>query len=299
MLYFLLAVAFTVSLYLIMRAFPNYNVNPFQAVVFNYYACVATGLVLMPNPSDFQSVEWTSTPTLLTLALGTMFVIVFLLIGQTATKTGVTAASLASNMSLIIPVLFGLFIFKNNNKTFDIWNYAGIVLALAALALSVLKKTTDRSQQSVSNQSIWLFPILLFLFSGANNTLINFLSSKYYKPEQTPLFMIVACVGAIVIGTSMLIFRVVSGTEKIAFKNIIAGFILGVPNFLSLYFLLKTLSYYGNSAAFVFPIYNVLTILVSTLTAFLLFREKLEPLNKIGLALAVISILLISHQELL
>ena len=311
MLYFLLSVAFTVSLYLIMRAFPNYKVNAFQAVVFNYYACVATGLLLMPKPSDFLAVDWSSTPTLLTLALGTMFVVVFLLIGQTTTKAGVTSASLSSNMSLIIPVLFGLFVFKNNNKEFDFLNYTGIVLALVALGLSVVKNSPQRNAaRSIVNSPKFvddsrlttryslLLPVLLFLCSGANNTLINFLSSKFYKPEQTPLFMIVACVGAIIIGTSMLIFRILSGKEKVELRNIIGGFVLGVPNFLSLFFLLKTLAYFENSAAFVFPIYNVLTILVSSLTAFLLFKEKLQPLNKVGLALAIVAIVFISHQEL-
>ena len=322
MLYFLLSVAFTVSLYLIMRAFPNYKVNAFQAVVFNYYACVATGLLLMPKPSDFLAVDWSSTPTLLTLALGIMFVVVFLLIGQTATKAGVTSASLSSNMSLIIPVLFGLFVFKNNNKEFDFLNYAGIVLALVALGLSVAPPAPEVAPQPPevappapeggANKGYFTglrnlkapppgaggAVFLLFLCSGANNTLINFLSSKFYRPEQTPLFMIIACVGAIIIGTSMLIFRILSGKEKVELRNIIGGFVLGVPNFLSLFFLLKTLAYFGNSAAFVFPIYNVLTILVSSLTAFLLFKEKLQPLNKVGLALAVVAIVFISHQEL-
>ena len=311
MLYFLLSVAFTVSLYLIMRAFPNYKVNAFQAVVFNYYACVATGLLLMPKPSDFLAVDWASTPTLLTLALGIMFVVVFLLIGQTATKAGVTSASLSSNMSLIIPVLFGLFVFKNNNKEFDFLNYTGIVLALVALGLSVVKNSPQRnaarstvhSPKSIKDSRLTtryslLLPLLLFLCSGANNTLINFLSSKFYRPEQTPLFMIIACVGAIIVGTTMLIIRIISDKEKVEFRNIVGGFVLGVPNFLSLFFLLKTLAYFGNSAAFVFPIYNVLTILVSSLTAFLLFKEKLQPLNKVGLGLAVVAIVFISHQEL-
>ena len=47
MLYFLLAVIFTVALYLIMRAYPRYKVHSSHAIVFNYYACGATGLILM------------------------------------------------------------------------------------------------------------------------------------------------------------------------------------------------------------------------------------------------------------
>jgi drug/metabolite transporter (DMT)-like permease len=127
MLYFLLAVVFTVMLYLIMRAYPRYQVDSFHAVVFNYYSCVLTGLLLSPNLMAFKDVQWTSEGTILTMALGAMFVTAFMLIGLTAQKVSVTATSLAGNMSLVIPVLFGLFVFKNNNKDFTALNYLGLV----------------------------------------------------------------------------------------------------------------------------------------------------------------------------
>ncbi|MCE7060946.1 EamA family transporter [Dyadobacter sp. CY343] len=299
MLYFALAVVFTVALYLIMRAYPRYQVNSFHAVVFNYYSCVLTGLVLTPDLAVFQQVRWNSEGTLLTLALGSLFVTAFMLIGLTAQKVSVTAASLAGNMSLVIPVLFGLFIFKNNNKDFTFLNYTGLMVALAALALGAIQtkdKTKNQPQGALS--ALWLFPVLTFLASGTNNTLINFLSVKYYEPGQTTVFMIIACTGAVIIGTTILIYRIFAYKEQLKLRSIIGGLILGVPNFLSLYFLLLALASFGNSAAFVFPIYNILSMLVSSVAAWLIYRERLNSLNKWGLVLAVIAILLISYQEL-
>ena len=146
MLYFLLSVLFTVALYLIMRAFPRYQVDSFHAVVFNYYACVLTGLVLTPDLQMFKTVDWSANGTLITLALGAMFVVTFMLIGLTAQKVSVTATSLAGNMSLVIPVLFGLFVFKNNNKEFTAINYGGLVIALVALALGAIQ--TDKKEKA-------------------------------------------------------------------------------------------------------------------------------------------------------
>ncbi|AEI48815.1 EamA family transporter [Runella slithyformis] len=296
MLNFILAVVFTVSLYLIMRSFTKYRVNPLHAVIFNYYTCVAMGLALMPDRAQYFSADWTSTPTLLTLALGTMFIIVFVLIGFTTTKVGVTAASLAGNMSLVIPVLFGLFVFKNNNKEFTFWNYTGLVLALTALAFSTLKK--ENTDRTAKNGWILFLPVLLFLGSGTNNTLINYISATFYKPEQSALFTALACTGAILVGTVFLIFKVLTAREKVSGRSILGGLILGFPNFLSFYFLLGALSDFGNSAAFVFPIYNVLSMLMSAFLAWVFFKETLQPLNKAGLVLAVLAILLISYQEI-
>ncbi|WP_031526648.1 EamA family transporter [Dyadobacter crusticola] len=305
MLYFILAVIFTVALYLIMRAFPKYQVDSFHAVVFNYYSCVITGLLLTPDLAAFGQIEWGSQGTLLTLALGTMFVTAFMLIGLTAQKVSVTATSLAGNMSLVIPVLFGLFVFKNNNKDFTAINYAGLLVALAALTLGAIQGTgkkedtrTTASESTGSTAGLWLLPVLTFLASGTNNTLINYLSARYYEPGQTTVFMIIACTGAMLIGTSILIYRSVLYKQRLHLRSVAGGLILGVPNFLSLYFLLLALASFGNSAAFVFPIYNILSMLVSSAAAWLIYRERLNSLNKWGLVLAVIAILMISYQEL-
>lgn len=304
MINFILAVLFTVALYMIMRAYPRYKINSFHAIVFNYYSCVLTGLILTPDIHAFTNVEWSSEGTILTLALGTMFVIAFMFIGLTAQKVSVTAASLAGNMSLVIPVLFGLFIFKNNNKDFTFLNYSGLILALAALALGAIQtpnkeKIIEIKDQPKSFSSIlWVLPILTFFGSGTNNTLINYLSSKYYAAGQTTIFMIIACTGAVIIGSVLLIYKVLVNKEKIELRSLIGGLILGVPNFLSLYFLLQALSDFGNSAAYVFPIYNILSMLVASFAAWVIYKERLNNYNRLGLALAVVAIVLISYQEL-
>lgn len=303
MLFFLLAVVFTVMLYLIMRAYPRYQVDSFHAVVFNYYSCVLTGLILTPDLRVFTHVQWTSEGTVLTMALGVMFVAAFMLIGLTAQKVSVTAASLAGNMSLVIPVLFGLFVFRNNNKDFTALNYLGLVLALVALALGAIQRSPKSADagnagDQVAKQALWIFPVLTFFASGTNNTLINFLSSKYYPAGQITVFMIIACFGAVVIGTSILMYRVIAHGHQLKLRSVLGGLLLGVPNFLSLYFLLLALAAFGNSAAYVFPIYNILTMLVSAFAAWVLYKERLNTLNKWGLVLAVVAIVLISYQEL-
>jgi len=293
MLYFLLAVGFTVALYILMRAFPKWKVNSFHAVVFNYYACVATGVLLTPGFQEkIKVISPLSAGTLYTLALGILFIIVFLLIGKSTQKAGVTAASLAGNLSLVIPVVFGLFVFQNAHKVFTAGNYLGLALTLPALALA-----TWAGNASVKKEHL-IWPILYFLATGTNNTLINYLSSVYYEEGSNTLFMIIACAGAILIGTGLVVVDGLRKGEWPSGRSIGAGLLLGVPNFLSLYFLLKALVHYGHSAAFVFPVYNILTILGSALMAYLLFREKQSGINRLGLLLAILAIILISYQEL-
>ncbi len=123
---------------------------------------------------------------------------------------------------------------------------------------------------------------------------INFIKSA----DRTVPVTLVMVFGAILAGMVVLVIRIIRGQEKIELKNILASITLGVPNFLSFYFLILALTAYGNSGAFVYPLYNIGVILVSALVAFVFFKEKLTTLNKIGLLLAVVAIGLISWQDI-
>ena len=96
----------------------------------------------------------------------------------------------------------------------------------------------------------------------------------------------------------LVIFRILQGKEKLQLKSLWAAIPLGIPNFLSFYFLLKALDAFQNNGAYVLPIYNISVILLSAIIAVIFFQEKLSNLNKIGLVLAVIAIGLISYQGL-
>jgi uncharacterized membrane protein len=96
----------------------------------------------------------------------------------------------------------------------------------------------------------------------------------------------------------MLTIRLIQGKEKIERQNLIGAITLGVPNFLSFYTLVLALSQFGGNGAFVYPLYNIGVILVAALSATVFFKEKLLVINRIGLALAILAIGLISWQEL-
>ena len=249
----------------------------------------------MPKGQSFElnfSEDW----TLYALLLGVGFIITFLLSGFSTQRMGMTATSLANNISLVIPVLCSLLIFKTQNRSFDALNYLGLVLALGAVGLSTFKKSNEK----VSGKGLdFLLPVAVFLMYGITNTSLNYLNINYIKSaDRTVPVTLVMILGAILAGMTILIIQVVRGKEKIAFKNILASITLGVPNFLSFYFLILALTAFRNSGAFVYPLYNIGVILVSALVAYFFFKEKLSMLNKVGLLLAILAICLISWQDI-
>ena len=295
MLYLVASILLSVMLLLNFRIFPRFAINTTQAIVFNYPICFLTGLLLMPAGQSF-SIDFGQTWTWMSLALGVGFIITFLLSGASTQRSGITATSLANNLSLVIPVTFSLLVL-GGGKVFDGFNYFGLVLALVAVGLSTYK-APEGGTTSRTRTGIWL-PVAVFLMYGLTNTLINYMNVKYItQANQTIPVTLTMVLGAVVAGLVFLAVRLLQGKERVEGRNLLAAISLGIPNFLSFYTLLLALSAFGGNGAFVYPVYNIGVILVSALMAALFFKEKLSLLNKVGLVLAVLAIGLISWQEL-
>jgi len=296
MVFLCLSILLSVVLLLNFRIFPRYQVNTFQAIVFNYPVCFLTGFLLLPRDQPF-SIDFFQTWTWLALGLGVGFIITFILSGISTQRMGITATSLANNMSLVVPVCFSLFVFQTGGKSFDALNYLGLVLAVVAVGLSTFRKEEGQTVRVLGWNT--LLPVGVFLMYGATNTMINYMNIHYISSADKTLQVTLTMVlGAIAAGFAMLAFRAIQGKEDIKRQNLVGAITLGVPNFLSFYTLILALSQFGGNGAFVYPLYNIGVILVAALSATVFFKEKLLVINQIGLVLAVLAIGLISWQEL-
>ncbi|WP_455323385.1 hypothetical protein [Flavobacterium piscinae] len=96
-------------------------------------------------------------------------------------------------------------------------------------------------------------------------------------------------VGIIIIG-----INIVKDKTKMNGKNIVAGVILGIPNYFSLYYLIKMLDSEVFESSTIFTIHNVAIVMVSTLVGILLFKERISMRNAIGIAMALVAIFLVT-----
>ncbi len=291
MIYLLLCVLMNVGIFLIFRAFSHYHIPTFQAIVINYLVCVLTGILFLGNVSFVSLITIDEPWVVIALVLGAIFIGTFYLMALTTQVLGVTVSSIASKMSLVIPVIISLFIFNIASRELVVFNYIGIGLAVIAIFLSSIKKKKEKDVKF--NTLIFLMPALVFIMGGVIDTSINYTSHKYLSAETQGVFPIVIFFCALCIGAVVLLIR----REKINLKSWIGGTCLGVINYFSVYFLVKSLAAFGNDGAIVYPVINVGIILISSISAVLIFKEKLSGLNKLGLGMAVVAVLMIFYQE--
>ncbi len=286
MIYLFLSILSTTGLILIFKLFQRYEVNNFQAIVFNYITAGSICISLSDTPFSAKQIiaePWFKSAFI----IGIFFICIFNLVAYSAQKIGIAITSVSTKISLCIPVIFG---FLYYGDSVSILKITGIFLALISIYFTSKKENTDR----VINKNYILVPVVLFACTGLLDLILIYSQETYQIVDKglelefsAMLYTIAGC-----IGVPILFIKLLKG-QKIELKNAIAGIVLGIPNVLSIVFFLKCLNHFPEST-FVFPINNMGIVATSAIFASVLFKEHLSKGNWLGILIAMLSILLIS-----
>lgn len=284
MIFLLLTILLNIFNSVIFKVFNRYGINSLQAIVANYWTCVITGSIVLGSfPISAASVHqpWFSSA----LIMGASFFTIFNLIAFCTIKDGITTTTIANKLSLVIPVIFALIYY---NEKFSPLKIGGLLLAAPAIYLST------RSKEEHHKQSL-LWPALLFIGSGALDTGVSYVSKTFLRgnPTTESVFLIHNFAVAGTVGVIVVAILALSGRQPVRFKNILAGIILGVPNYFSIFFLVKLLNsgFMQQSAAI--PANNIGIVAGAALTAMLFFKEKATTPRVLGILLSIAAIICI------
>lgn len=269
----------------------RYRIPVFQAIVFNYITCVITGSIV--NGAFPLNREAMREPWFLWAGLmGVLFVSIFNVIALTTQRIGVAVASVANKLSLIIPVILSVYLY---HETVEGWKLTGVVLALVAVVLTCYTNAAKQGDASGAKLRVpYLLPLVLFVGSGLLDALINHVQQKYVNEANRNAYLITGFLSASLIGSVILIGQYLAGKQVFAWRNVAAGIGIGVPNYFSIWCLIRYLktSPWPSSASI--PVNNMGIVLFSTLVAAWLFRERLAWWNWLGIVFSLLSIYLIA-----
>ena len=285
MTYLLLSILASTLIYIVFKLFSIYGVNTLQAIIINYFVAACAGLIWYGGTVDIDQIPhfgWFPG----TLLLGMLFILIFYLMAITTQRSGLSVVSVATKMSVMIPILFGIMYY---GEAMGALKLLGIILALFAVYLASAK---NRDGLKVKKRNI-IFPILVFLGSGVIDTSIKYLESGYVSQTDVPLFSAVIFATAFTIGLFIIVYQLVRGRFRFRFKNLLGGIALGIPNYFSIYFLVLALRG-GLESSTVFTLNNVGIVMLSTFIGITFFKERLLTKNWIGIGLAVAGIVLVS-----
>lgn len=286
MLALFLSILFTTLLGVVFKLYGKYQIDIFQAIVFNYITCVLVAwLDIGAFPLQQTSIQapWFNWAIL----LGFLFITGFNLAAQTVRYFGITAGAIMQKMSLGFTVLFSFWAMGENMNLFK---WLGVLAAILAIFFTNYPEKKEKTSAIDWKISI---PILTLVFATVIEIIFLVVEKRVATKSADPVFIGTLFGTAAVIGMIGLAGMTLAGKAKIKGKNILAGIALGLPNYGAIYFMLKALG--GNiDASVFFTLNNVGIIVLAAILALILFKDRFSKPQYFGLGLSILAIVLIS-----
>ena len=283
MLYLVLAIVFSTGVFVAMRLFERFKLDNHQALMWNYVFAAGTGFLMckqFDTPTQLVNEPWFG----LSILTGFWFIFTYLLMTASTQRSGVTVTSLSSKLSVVLPTLAGVVLFS---EKLNFVATMGIVLALVALVLVVGGKNATDKDIKIN----WLLPVLIFFGTGTGDILMKLTEQQNTSDDMGFMIAFIYFI-AMLFGFLVVAFDLIRGKSKWQWKSAIGGITLGVINFFSTFCVYNAMRCFDNVV--LFPVYNIGVVCLTTLTGWLLFKEKLTWKNYLGLAIAIIAVILIT-----
>lgn len=288
MLYLVAVILLNTYVFSVFKLFPKYGINALQAIAVNYWACVVTGIAVEGNISFITG--GVNRPFLFYGALlGILLIVLFNILSYSTKKEGMAVTTIANKLSLVIPVIFSYWLYHEHIGWLKL---LGIAFAFPAVYLSSMRSKGFH----VHNL---LLPLVIFIGSGTMDTFIKYVQHYHLTTAAMQAgFTTIGFFVAALLGSIVIIMQMISRGIRLQGKNILAGILLGIPNYFSVYYFVRLLDSDFMQSSAVIPVNNIGIVCLTTLTAIFIFKERANKQMIAGVVLSLLSIILIAVSDI-
>jgi drug/metabolite transporter (DMT)-like permease len=288
MSYLFISVFCSVIVSILLKLAARQKVDMQQAIAGNY---LVSGLLcwLLLHPSPDLLVRTPDDPACRVLiALGFLLPGIFLMLAKSVERVGIVRTDAAQRISLVIPLVAAFTLF---GETLTWQKGFGVILGLIAIACIVTHR--GYSQKPAHPQKGgWHWPVIVFIGMGVIDILFKRMAQLTDVPYVDVLF------ATFILAFILMAFYVgwlfTKGKASWSWHNVIAALLIGIFNFGNILFYIQAHRHFSQDPALVFSAMNIGVIVVATIAGIWFFNERLERLNKAGLILAVIAVLVLA-----
>ena len=271
------------AIFLLFKRFAVRRIPLLPTIAVNYVVACAVGLLVAPPWSlpELPRLWWPAG------GLGVVFIGMFLLTALSAERAGVAATTVASKMSLVLTVALSVVLYREHPGAAG---WTGIVLAIAGVVMSTW--TRGGSAERIA----WLLPAVLFFGNSLIDLSLSAVQRHLLSPHGEAVFPTLVFAMAGLLG--LLAAVVLPRRGDLMRRDVwLGGLVLGLVNYGSLWFLLRTLGRSGYPVSAVFPLVNIGVVLCSAAGARLIFGERLMRVQLFGIGVSVLAMLLILNDR--
>ncbi|MFC1502540.1 EamA family transporter [bacterium] len=277
MIFLLLTIACSTSIALILKQNDIRKGNTIVLLMGNYLVASLISLIVLCFTPNIQF----SIETLIFGAiLGSLFVYSFFAFAKAVSIAGTALAAVSSRLSVIIPIILSILLF---HEIPGMTHYIGFAFTLITILLFYhsLKDITAGPLRWMD-----IFYLLVLLVGIGINDFCMKLFQQWRPVSEKPLFLFSIFTFSFLYTAGYILLRKIPIIKSTAIR----GALLGIPNVFSTFFLLGALS--RLPAILVYPSVNIGVILLTTISAALIWNEKLNRYGRWALLSGIIAIVL-------
>jgi len=287
MIYIFLSACCSVTVSVFLKLARRYHIDIYQAITWNYsMAIILTWLFYRPQLGSLSS-----APTYIYTVLGILLPLLFVVLGTAVKFSGIVRTDIAQRLSLLIPLIASFLLFS---ESLSILKVIGLLVGLGAIICLVIKPGQYNHNRSYKNS--WIYLLIVFVGMGVIDVL--FRQMALIKGMSFTASLFVVYVLSFAVSLIGLIGLVITKRIKFTFRHIGFGWILGIVNFANILFYLRAHQALANSPSTVFSAMNIGVIALGALIGFIIFKEKLSNVNKAGIALAIVAVIILTFSQM-
>lgn len=317
MFYLLIAILCGSLFSVVFKLCQQRGVDTFQAILFNY----VTAFLVTWVPAFWLWARGGEAPVnpfaerwwWMAAIQGFFFYYGFSLMSHSTRLSGVALTTVAARASLVLPVIASWLLLSQPAPA---WLPVSLVIVALLLIVAQPSGVTQHRRRAL------LFLVLVFIFYGISDFSLKLVqhavATQYAGNEALIARQLSALTGTIfffalcysllaVVGKNAASRRAqrrqpdrqpslqtsANTVIRTSWREVGAGVFLGVANMACTSCMLRGLNVLPTSLYY--PLYNIGIVIVGTLFGVLLFRERLRPIQYVGLAVAVAAIALLSR----
>ncbi len=277
MFYLILAILSSVSVSLLMRLSEKHVGNNVSLLLMNYVMCTLLGTCFTGVGGFMDSLPGKGIAIGLGVINGIFYLMSFVLFQYNVKKNGVVLSSTFMRLGVLVSMVLSIAVFGERPEFLQI---IGFVIAVGAILLI----QTDKEKTTVSFKAGLLF---LLLLNGSADAM-----SKFYdeigNPACEEYFLLFTFIFALILCGGLVLKR----KEKVGKAEVIYGMLIGIPNYFSARFLLKSLA--QVPAVIAYPTNSVAVIVLISAGGVLFFKEKISKRQMMAMAAILVALVLLN-----
>ncbi|MBD3223367.1 MAG: hypothetical protein GF313_01450 [Caldithrix sp.] len=280
MLALILTIACSTSIALILKSNAVNKGNALILLMGNYLMAAIIGFIFVV----FSPKATCSVPTLIFGALlAFMFVFAFFAFAKAVHAAGTALSTVSARLSVVVPIVLSIIIYHELPNEWQLGGFFFTIVTIIAFYFS-LKRLRSAEPLSIMDY-FFLFAVLAGI--GFNDFCMKVF--QHWRPlSEKALFLFTIFLFAFIYSAAYVRIKRIPLEQK----TLIRGSVLGIPNIFSSYFLLAALD--QLPAIVVYPVINIGIILLTTLLAALIWKERLNSAGIVALITGTTAIVLLS-----